>query len=295
MKKSGRDNTCPCGSGKKYKDCCSPSPNSIEGKLDSFKLNREIAYKGQVGRLREKFCINFIQKKQEFFKKLYKEQNEIALSKSETITCVKGCSQCCSLFIGASIQEGEAIVYSLYQNEEKLNQFLKTYPIWRARVRESGDLFRKRPPSDNQSAANATGGSQYKNIGDLAGYALLNIPCPFLRDGICSIYEVRPFVCAGLIVTTPAEWCNPLHPEHNRKKTYQISNAYLREDLTFYGEDLEKPIWSFMPIMVYNILEYGLEGIPGIAGMKGLLHRYMYDPEVQPVIRRFVDLAKDIS
>jgi hypothetical protein len=32
-------------------------------KMDFFKLNREIAYLGLVGHLREEFCIRFIQKK----------------------------------------------------------------------------------------------------------------------------------------------------------------------------------------------------------------------------------------
>jgi Fe-S-cluster containining protein len=295
MKKVGRNDACPCGSGKKYKNCCLPSPEAVKEELDSFALNREIAYKGQVGHLREEFCINFIQNKQEVLKELQKKHNEIALARSSAITCGKGCYHCCVLFVGASIQEGEAIVYYLYQNEGKLYHFLKTYPVWRARIKESGDLFRKQPPGDNKITAGVGGGLQYENIGDLAEYARLNIPCPFLRDGICSIYEVRPFVCAGLIVTTPAEWCNPRHPEHTRKKTYQISSTYLPKDRSFYGKDLEKPVWSFMPIMVYNMLEYGLAGMPGMAGMESLLYRYIHDPEVQPVIRRFVNLAKGIS
>jgi hypothetical protein len=51
------------------------STDNLKGNLDSFRLNREIAYKGHIGRLREEFCLNFIQKKQEFFKDLSIKQN----------------------------------------------------------------------------------------------------------------------------------------------------------------------------------------------------------------------------
>ena len=31
--------------------------------------------------------------------------------------------------------------------------------------------------------------------------------CPFLEDGLCSIYEVRPFGCAVYMVVSPVEDC----------------------------------------------------------------------------------------
>ncbi|MDD4924646.1 MAG: YkgJ family cysteine cluster protein [Dehalococcoidales bacterium] len=241
--------------------------------MDSFQLNQEIAYLGLVGNLRKEYCIRFIRKKQQFFKELTGQQEETLTANSETLSCYKGCSRCCSLFIGASVQEAEAIVYYLYQNEDKLQRFLETYPVWREKVRASGDLFRKPTAGD-------------KSIGDLAAYARLKIPCPFLQDDACSIYEVRPFVCAGLIVTTPPEWCDPKHPKHSKRKRYIISDSALA-DRTFYWKNLEKPVWSFMPIMVYDILEQGMRGIPGISRMGDLLSRYIYDPDVQDVIRRY--------
>jgi len=79
------------------------SDNTQQQKADSFRLNREIAYLGIVGHLREEFCINFIRKKQEFFKELTKQQEETLSANSETLSCFKGCSRCCSLFIGASV------------------------------------------------------------------------------------------------------------------------------------------------------------------------------------------------
>jgi Fe-S-cluster containining protein len=253
--------------------------------MDYFKLNREIAYLGLVGHLREEYCKGFIKKKQEFFNDLYRQQEETVTAGSETLSCFKGCSHCCSLFIGASVQEAEAIVYHLYQNEDKLELFLNTYPAWRERVKESGDLFQKQSTVEKSSSAGKDAGKNNKT-GDLAAYARQNIPCPFLHDDACSIYEVRPFVCAGLIVTTPPEWCDPNHPKHGKRKRYIISESVLA-DRTFYWKNLDKPLWSFMPIMVYDILEYGLKGIPGISRMGDLLSRYAFDSDVQDVIKRY--------
>jgi Fe-S-cluster containining protein len=48
-------------------------------------------------------------------------------------------------------------------------------------------------------------------------YYSLRIPCPYLEDEMCSIYESRPSACRELLVTSPAELCqdmarNPVRP-----------------------------------------------------------------------------------
>jgi hypothetical protein len=48
-------------------------------------------------------------------------------------------------------------------------------------------------------------------------YYALRMPCPFLEDEVCSIYEQRPSACRELLVTPPAELCqdlirNPVQP-----------------------------------------------------------------------------------
>ena len=41
-------------------------------------------------------------------------------------------------------------------------------------------------------------------------YYALRMPCPFLEDEVCSIYEQRPSACRELLVTSPAELCQDL-------------------------------------------------------------------------------------
>ena len=48
-------------------------------------------------------------------------------------------------------------------------------------------------------------------------YYALRMPCPFLEDDLCSIYDERPAACRELLVTSPAEQCqdmvkNPVEP-----------------------------------------------------------------------------------
>jgi len=234
----------------------------------SIQQNKNIAYIGDIGQMRKEFCEGFISNKQKIFERIYQEQKRKTLY--EDITCSKGCSNCCVLSVGASIQEGESIVYYLYHNDDVLNHFLMTYPDWRAKIKRHENLFYKEQPCDAKTNANIACGLQYKIIDDLAEYAYsrLNIFCPFLYDSVCSIYTVRPLVCAGLIATTPSERCNPLSKE--RARQYQISNDYFIDDkdtYSFYVKELKKPIWSIMPIMVYNILVYGLEWILAVTGI----------------------------
>lgn len=52
-------------------------------------------------------------------------------------------------------------------------------------------------------------------------------PCPFLKEGICSIYDARPFVCRRHVaLTSENTWCNP-----------SISNDEVFPQLKFSGID----------------------------------------------------------
>jgi Fe-S-cluster containining protein len=41
-------------------------------------------------------------------------------------------------------------------------------------------------------------------------YYALKMPCPYLENELCSIYEARPAACRELLVTSPAELCQDL-------------------------------------------------------------------------------------
>lgn len=286
----GRNEPCPCGSGKKYKKChgaISASYDTLE-EADYVQLSRDIAYKGKIGQMREDFCIRYIKDKQGVIRNIEKTQVEIAKSRGETVTCQKGCQFCCVQYVDAGIQEGEAIVYHLYQNEHILNNFLRTYPAWREKVRNAGDPFQKvvhhwekTDEGKWRDKKTVQGG-----LAELYRHTMASILCPFLDNSLCSIYEVRPYTCVGCFATTPAELCQPLN--RNKAKIYTAVPPDVFDDTSFYYRNLEHPVQSFMPVMVYQILTYGLIGMPELPGLENLPHEFMNDPEIRPVLQEYI-------
>jgi Fe-S-cluster containining protein len=287
MEESKRNQPCPCGSGKKYKYCCSPSAINILGdEIALFQRNRITAYTGELGGRREEFCRSYMIKKTEIFKELSEKQNEMAASENAVISCGKGCTHCCILMVGATIQEVELIVHYLYQNEVLFNYFVDIYPKWISKLKEVDCLLDKQ--SKNTTCHNIASVKEKSHYNccyllsaslDMKWKSSLDsrltiikegLYCPFLRDGECSIHEVRPYYCAGYFAITPQDWCNPLNAaEYRKKKACQTFKTDMADDLSFYSGNLEKPVWSFMPVMVYETLKYGTEALQPIKIIDG--------------------------
>ncbi len=238
-------------------------------------ISAAAAYAGRIGEQRERFCYRFCEKKQEAFRAIEEEIFAKIAAKAETATCSKGCSVCCVLFIEASVQECEAIVYSLYRSPDKLSQFLKRYEDWRLQMRLRGDPFERCEEILHGQQEDLGQSDRETLLHALASYQRQNMICPFLDRGACSIYEVRPYACSNHYVTTPAEWCaaenwcNPGFP--HRPKIYMTDTERLY-DLAFYHRDLGKPVVSFVPTTVYRILTEGLDYIARLTGINTLLH-----------------------
>ncbi len=239
-------------------------------------ITADAAYAGRIGEQRQRFCYLFSQKKQEALHAIEGEIFAKIAGNGEISTCRKGCSVCCVLFIEASIQECEGIVYSLYRSPEILSQFLRRYEDWRLQMRLRGDPFERCDEIlHGQPDGDLSQSDQETLLRALASYHRQNINCPFLDRGACSIYEVRPYACSNHYVTTPAEWCaaenwcNPGFP--HRPKIYMTDTERLY-DLAFYHRDLGKPVVSFVPTTVYRILTEGLDYIARLTGINTLLH-----------------------
>lgn len=286
----GRNEPCPCGSGKKYKKCCGATDRqfAITHELDYFAINKNIAYKGKIGQQRENFCIEFIKKKKVNLNLIQQKQVEETAKSGETISCRKGCCLCCSMYVEATMQECEAIVYYLYQNDEVLATFLQNYPRWRERIRENGDLFKQCGHLGNIDFTPENAHAFLQQVyEEEEHYLKQNIPCPFLHNQLCSIYEVRPYTCAARIVTSPPEWCSSENPNEP-----QIRIAFPVEimfDRSFYYRNLDQTIISFMPIAVYEILQSGTYyfSAGGVPGLENLDQEFYTDPEVLSILHRY--------
>jgi hypothetical protein len=252
-------------------------------KTDSIRLNKEIAYEGDIGKKRRDFCINYIEKKKGIIKELQADQIRAAAKDGEIITCPKGCAYCCLLYMQASIQECEAIVYYLYQNESVLDTFLSNYKDWRKRLRKNGDIFKRCAQSWLNKSAPGAGEDEYqKFVEETKRYQRQNTPCPFLHNNLCLVYEVRPFTCVGTVASTPPEYCNPSNP--NEPKIYWSRTSAVI-DKSFYYKEIEDVVLAFMPIMVYGILEDGYKMLSIVTGLKDLEKKALTEPQVKAVIK----------
>lgn len=285
----GRNDSCPCGSGKKYKQCCGAVDelSATAREPDLFAVNKSIAYKGKIGKQREDFCNKYLEKKRTQFHLIQQTQIEGTEKRGESISCRSGCCFCCSEYVEASIQECEAVVYYLYHNVNILNAFLQKYPHWREQIRENGDLFKRFRQiwntgftPDNEEALRGQFQENAKH------YSEQNIPCPFLDKQLCSIYEVRPYTCAAYIATSPPEWCSPENP--NEPEIRKVFPVEIMSDLSFYYRNLASPLISIMPIAVYETLKQGTGYFSGarVPGFEKLDPEFLNDPEVFAILQR---------
>lgn len=95
---------------------------------------------------------------------------------TSSATCTKGCSFCCH--INTNITDMEAMTIADYCAKNNI-------PIGRTYLMEQ---LRTPPKAQYFSKASA---------------------CVFLRDGLCSVYEVRPAECRKYFVTSDPQLCDP--------------------------------------------------------------------------------------
>lgn len=99
----------------------------------------------------------------------------------EGVTCKKGCSHCCYHPVYLSLFEGIALYQWLYENG-----------MWSSKLR---DTLKKHA----------------EGVQDLAPevWMLSLIPCPLLKDNLCTIYDGRPFACRITFSAGDPEECHP--------------------------------------------------------------------------------------
>ena len=137
------------------------------------------------------------------------------IESGKSISCQKGCAACCRIMIPVSPPEAFALV-----------DVVKTLPdAHRARIRQKLDDTRSRLKDAGllpilRDLAESTRQRTDEEL-DMINrvYYALRLPCIFLEDEMCSIYEHRPAGCRGHLVSSPPELCqdtekNPVQELH---------------------------------------------------------------------------------
>ena len=124
----------------------------------------------------------------------------------QTISCRKGCAACCRMLVPLSVPEA----FSLRDYVGQLSADRRTYLLNRLsdtkdRVKRAGLWDRL---NDVAEASRPVSDEELDPINQ--SYYALRMPCPYLENELCSIYEARPAACRELLVTSPAELCQDL-------------------------------------------------------------------------------------
>jgi Fe-S-cluster containining protein len=287
--KIGRNDLCPCGSGKKYKKCCGkegvPVATNAAGNPAHWDADRSavphqqrLAYLGAIGQRRKEY---FKLRKTELAK-LGTRQREKAASQGLSVSCHDGCSYCCDELVSVSIQESESIVYYLYQHKDLLDRFLQRAPAWFNRATQHEDILIQIAEAKNRYLARGDGApdEMLETISELAPkWWDLHIPCPFLAEGSCSIYEIRPSSCAGVYSTEPFENCSP--SAEVPATTDFILPDVNDQGLPFWDDGLADGWDDLLVNAVYNTLVSGYTYLSTLPGLEDIDQEHSRDPEVR--------------
>jgi hypothetical protein len=217
---------------------------------DLIIYNKEKAFSGILGKKREEYLLNYTKQKIAGIYQVEQDQKAMAYVNGESLSCREGCNYCCYFFTQATQQECEAIAFYLYHHENVLSLFINNYVAWRERVQNFEGSFIKLSNIHDKTEFVA----QLKTA--LSKYHRLDAPCPLLVGGACSIHEVRPWVCVGVVSVTPSEWCDINNPNYADVKYYSSEVLLTKEPALSQPIRIES-ISSTMPVSVFNILKDG--------------------------------------
>lgn len=136
-----------------------------------------------------------------------------AAEASQTISCRKGCANCCRMLVPLSAPEAFALrEYIEHLPTDRRTHLLNRLSDTKDRLSREGLWSRL---NEIAEASTVVPDEELDPIN--RSYYALRIPCPYLENELCSIYEARPAACRELLVTSPAELCqdmveNPVAP-----------------------------------------------------------------------------------
>jgi len=124
-------------------------------------------------------------------------------SAGETVPCRRGCAACCRYLVPLSVPEalcmGREIGSLSGSCEASTAQALTV---------AAGRILEGWPESPFSQSA--PGAYDIESIG--RWYTALDLDCPFLREGLCTIYEKRPIACREHAVLGTAAHCDGFNP-----------------------------------------------------------------------------------
>ncbi len=215
------------------------------------------AYGGVNGAKRKQFCKEYRRALPQIFSNMHNEYRKY-IGEQKQISCKKQCAYCCYQHVSIPLAHGIIIVDYIYSHDEILNNFLSVYTQWEE---SAGNICREIDAQSNSAMQSHDLLALLYRANDplISLYYDKQIPCPFLINSVCSIYEVRPINCAGHYSTSPCEWCSK-----SSKESPDVSESYPSEkdlEILFTLKNVSHNLFlrqETVPIMVHDILTEGL-------------------------------------
>lgn len=121
------------------------------------------------------------------------------------VSCRAGCGACCRQLVAISLAEARHLLqYITTLPEARQTAIAARFSAIRAGTDAAGMTHEIINP-------NLTSMAQVNALG--LRYFALGMPCPFLEDESCSIYEERPLICREFLVSSDPQHCNAPGPE----------------------------------------------------------------------------------
>lgn len=130
-----------------------------------------------------------------------------------TVTCAPGCHHCCTQL--PSGLTGVEILY-LYHGASSAGILDRMFRRSMERMEMWGEICRW----DRNDSGKAS--FDQRVTGRLSRYHTLNLPCPFLHAGLCSLYRQRPLACRIHFSVSPPHWCRPDHFQYAHAVRFNV-------------------------------------------------------------------------
>jgi Fe-S-cluster containining protein len=133
------------------------------------------------------------------------EQHRVTAA-GQVISCARGCAACCRMLVPVSAPEAFALRDMVAALPEARRQAIqRRLADTTARLEQAGLLAQLRQVAETDRPVTD---EMMEPIN--RAYFALKLPCPYLENETCSIYDDRPAACRELLVTSPAEWCQDM-------------------------------------------------------------------------------------
>lgn len=135
-----------------------------------------------------------------------------ARAQGQEISCRAGCGACCRQLVAISMVEAQALAELVAALPAERQAVLRGRFADAVERLEQGGLLDPRESAGERSVLAGDLGPREATLQGVGQrYFRLQIPCPFLENEACGIYEDRPVVCREHHVSTPAENCARLY------------------------------------------------------------------------------------